>query len=265
MNHQKLFLLLESEITTFERIKKNNGLLVENPSLIKKFFVVYTKIMNYVFLEQFDMLVSEVELKTSSFDGFQKVFLPRTPQTLFETLSNYKTKKIKKTVVNYSLLSRIWSLSTPNSESSPVRNDLPFCLGTPFFTGHCLYDLLEEQASEPMAFSEFTERVNFLVNDYNLGLLEVFKLKFLRNQLLKNFFEMNTFPFSQLYFVFFLFFFDSQLISLIGELKIFHKSFDAVQDRNNLYRLETKTENSKFLEHFDSFITDLEKNNWDIN
>lgn len=55
------------------------------------------------------MLVSEVELKMSSFDDFQKVFLPRTPQTLFESLSNYKTKKIKKTVVNYSLLSRIWS------------------------------------------------------------------------------------------------------------------------------------------------------------
>ena len=33
-----------------------------------------------------------------------------------------------------------------------------------------------------MTFSEFTERVNFLVNNYNLGLLEVFKLKFLRNQ-----------------------------------------------------------------------------------
>lgn len=215
------------------------------------------------------MLVSEVELKASSFDEFQKVFLPRTPQTLFETLSNYKTKKIKKTVVNYSLLSRIWGVSIvdPNSESSPVRYELPFCLetSTPFFTSDCLFDLLlDEKVLESMTFSEFTGRVNSLVNDYNLGLLEVFKLKFLRNQLIKNFYEMNNFPFSQLYFVFFLFYFDEQLVSLITELNSFHKGLDGVQNINTLYRLKTKTDNSKFLERFDSFITDLEKNNWDI-
>lgn len=202
--------------------------------------------------------MSENELETSNLEEFQKVFLPRTQKSLCETFYSYKTSQIKQSDINESVFFHIWDLVIQHNDFAPTNVPVsPFYLENRIFSCYDLMDLLESEDFESLSFLEFTERVNSLIDKYNLALLELFRLKFLRNELTKNLFRLNKYGVSQLYFLFFLFSLDYQLILLLRGLKFFHGNLYVIQDTNTLYQLESKS--LKFRETFERCITEFIK------
>lgn len=255
MNPQKVFLHLQPEIIKFEQILKNPELLTQKPFLLKKFFILYTEYLNCAFFYEVGMFVSENELEASNLEEFQKVFLPRTQKSLFETFYSYKNSQIKQSDINESVFFRIWDLVIQHNDFAPT--DVPvssFYLENRIFPCDDVVNLFE---LESLSFLEFTERANSLIDKYNLALLELFRLKFLRNEITKNLFRINKYGVSQLYFMFFLFSLDYQLISLLKDLKFFHGTVYFIQDTNSLYQLESKS--LKFRETFDRCVTEFLK------